>query len=132
MVTKSTERKAVENAITAGDYTAFKNAKVAEIPTEAEFQKMVTAKKSHEATQAQILSAVQNNDFAAFKTVVLAQKAQMDANRPNKNGNARPSPTDAQLQKQFDTLVSYYKTNGKLPDVGPGFGGGRGMMGGGK
>ena len=132
MVTKATQRKAVENAISAGDYTAFKNAKVAEIPTEAEFQKMVTEKKAHEATQAQILTAVQNNDFTAFKTVSLAQKAQMEASHPDKDGDARPTPTDAQLQKQFDTLVSYYKTNGKLPDIGPGFRGGRGMMGGGK
>lgn len=124
MVAKSKEHKAVENAITAGDYAAFKNAMIAQIPNETEFQKMVTAQKARLVSQAAIETAVKNNDFAAFKTAVLAQKAQMEANRPDKDGGARPVPTDAQLQAQFTKLVEHYKTNGKLPDVaGPGFGG---------
>lgn len=133
MVQKNTEHKAVESAITAGDYTAFKNAKIAQIPTETEFQKMVTAQKARVAAQAQIEAAVKNNDFAAFKTAVLAQKAQMDVNRPTDANETPKVPTDAQLQKHFDTLIEYYKTNGSLPDVGPGFGGkGMGGMMGGK
>lgn len=134
MVQKATQHKAVENAITAGDYTAFKNAKIAQIPTEAEFQKMVTAQKARIASQAAVETAVKNNDFAAFKTAMTAQKARMDATHPHPDGDTQ-APSDGQLQKHFDKLVSYYKANGKLPDVGgPGFGrmGGEGRMMGGK
>ena len=126
MVTKYNARKAVQDAITAGDYTAFKNAKIAQIPTETEFQKMVTMEKSRVATQASIETAVKNNDFAAYKTAIAAQQAAMAANHPN--GGTRPAPTDAQLQTRFNKLVTYYKTNGKLPMMGwmgGGFGGGR-------
>ncbi len=131
MVTKATEHKAVEAAVVAGDYTAFKNAKIAEIPTETEFQKMVSARKAHAEAQAKIETAVKNNDFAGYKAAITAEKAQMDANRPDANGT-HPAPTDAQLQKRFDQLVKYYKTNGKLPEMGKSGFGGRGMMGEGK
>lgn len=124
MVQKSTEHKAVEAALVAGDYTAFRAAMVAQIPTEAEFQKMVAAHKARTEAQAKIEAAVKNNDFAAFKTVVEAQKAQMAANHPNIDGDAPKAPTDAQLQKHFNKLVEYYKANGTLPDKmgGPGMG----------
>lgn len=129
MVAKKTEHAAVESAIEAGDYTAFKNAMIAQIPTEAEFQKMVTAHKSRTETQAKIETAVKNNDFAAFKVAVQAQKAQMVANHPEMGDKAPKALSDEMLQKHFNTLVEYYKTNGKLPDVGgPGFGG-HGMSG---
>ena len=122
MVQKSTEHKAVESAITAGDYTAFKNAKIAQIPTEAEFQKIVAEHKARIESQVAVETAVKNNDFAAFKTAMIAQKARMDANHPHPDGDTQ-TPLDAQLQKHFDKLVAYYKSNGKLPDVGgPGFG----------
>ncbi len=134
MVQKSLEHKAVENAITAGDYSAFKTAMIAQIPTETEFQKMVAAHKAHAATQTAIEAAVKNNDFAAFKSAVASERAQMEANNPNKDDDAPKSLSDTQLQKRFDKLVEYYKKNGKLPDMGgPGFGalgmGGK-MMGG--
>lgn len=117
MVQKATEHKALENAITAGDYTAFKAAMVAQIPTEAEFQKMVVGHKARIENQTAIEIAVKNNDFSAFKAAMIAKKAQMDANhqRPDVDNHTR---SDAQIQKHFDTLVVYYKANGKLPDVG--------------
>lgn len=131
MVQKSTEHKAVEAALASGDYTAFKAALVDEIPTEAEFQKMVAAHKAHAETQAKIETAVKNNDFAAFKVAIEAQKAQMVANHPGTDdGKAPKALSDAQLQKHFNTLVEYYKTNGKLPEMGKGFGPmGKWMMG---
>jgi hypothetical protein len=130
MVQKATEHKTVENAITAGDYTAFKNAKIAQIPTEAEFQKIVAEHKDRIASQSAVETAVKNNDFAAFKTAMIAQKVQMGVNHPRPDGDTQ-APSDAQLQKHFDKLVAYYKANGKLPDVGgPGLGrmGGEGKM----
>jgi hypothetical protein len=131
MVQKSVEHKTVENAITAGDYVAFKNAMIAQIPTEAEFQKMVSAHKTRTETQEKIEAAVKNNDFTAFKAAIEAQKAQMIANHPHMGNDALKALSDEKLQKHFDTLVTYYKTNGKLPEVGKGFGPmGGGMMGG--
>ncbi len=130
MVEKKAEHTAIETAVESGDYVAFKNAMIAQIPNEAEFQKMVAAHKLRTETQAKIETAVKNNDFAAFKVAVEAQRAQMVANHPGINGDAPKAPSDAQLQKKFNTLVEYYKANGKLPDVGgPGLGG-KGMMGG--
>jgi hypothetical protein len=76
MVAKKTEHQAVENALSSGDYTAFKNAMIAQIPSEAEFQKMVAAHKARTESQAKIETAVKNNDFTAFKAAIEAQKAQ--------------------------------------------------------
>lgn len=122
MVTKKNEHAAVESAIKAGDYTAFRNAMIAQIPTEAEFQKMVAAHTSRTETQAKIEAAVKNNDFAAFKVAIQAQKAAMIANHPDMADKAPEAPSDEKLQKHFNTLVEYYKTNGKLPEMGKGFG----------
>lgn len=130
MVAKKSEHAAVETAIESGDYAAFKNAMIAQIPSEAEFQKMVVAHKAQTETQAKIEAAVKNNDFAAFKSAIEAQKAQMVANHPGMDGNAPKALSDEKLQKHFETLVEYYKTNGKLPEMGKGFGpAGKGMGG---
>jgi hypothetical protein len=128
MVTKNTQHEAVEKSLVAGDYTAFKNAMIAQIPTETEFQAMVTAHKARVEAQTKIETAVKNNDFTAFKTAMEAQRAQMDANHPNGDSADRPASTDTKLQEHFTKLVEYYKTNGKLPEMGKGFG----PMGGGK
>ena len=125
MVTKYNARKAVQDAITAGDYTAFKNALIAQLPDEATFQKMVANEKARTDAQAQILVAVQNNDFTAYKTALATQKAAIDANNGTSTTAKTPkAPTDKQLQKQFTKLVTYYKANGKLPAKlgGPGYG----------
>ncbi len=122
MVQKSNEHKAVENAINSGDYSAFKAAMIAQIPSETEFQKMVNEHKTHAATRTAIETAVKNNDFTAFKAAITAERAQMEANHPNKDDNAPKALSDAQLQKHFNSLVEYYKKNGKLPEMGNGFG----------
>lgn len=132
MVAKNAEHTAIEQAISSGDYTAFKNAIIAQIPSEAEFQKMVAAQKTRAETQAKIELAVKNNDFAAFKAAMEAQKAQMLASHPDM-GDAPRALSDEKLQKHFDSLVEYYAENGKLPEMGKGFGpmgGGKGGMGG--
>lgn len=128
MVAKKTEHQAVENALEAGDYTAFKNAMIAQIPSEAEFQKMVAVHKARSATEAKIEAAVKNNDFSAFKSAIEEQKANMLANNPGMSDKAPKALSDEKLQKHFNTLVEYYKTNGKLPEMGRGFGpAGKGM-----
>lgn len=129
MVQKRTQNEAVRKAIEAGDYTAFKNAMIAQIPTEAEFQEMVTQHKAHTAAQSAIETAVKNNDFAAFKTAMEAQKP-----INSDDDNAPKALSDMQLQKHFNMLVAYYKANGELPEMGMGFGpAGKGMgMGGGR
>lgn len=128
MVAKKTEHQAVENALEAGDYTAFKNAMIAQIPSEAEFQKMVAAHKARTETQTKIEAAVKNNDFSAFKLAIEEQKANMLANHPVISDDAPKVLSDEKLQKHFNILVEYYKTNGKLPEMGKGFGpAGKGM-----
>ena len=122
MVQKNTERTAVEKAVTAGDYTAFKNAMIAQIPTEVEFQKMVTAQKFRAETQSKIETAVKNNDFAAFKVALEEQKTHMVVEHPGMGNMAPKALSDEKLQKHFDTLVEYYKTNGALPEMGQDFG----------
>lgn len=122
MVVKKSEHQAVENALSSGDYTAFKNAMIAQIPSEADFQKMVVAHKARNASQVKIEAAVKNNDFAAFKAAIEEQKANMASNHPGMENNTPKALSDEKLQKHFDTLVEYYKTNGKLPEMGKGFG----------
>jgi hypothetical protein len=130
MVQKNIDRTAVEKAVADGDYTAFKNAMIAQIPTEPEFQKMVTMHQARIETQAKVEAAVKNNDFAAFRTAIEAQKVQMVAEHPGMEDVAPKALWDEKLQKHFDSLVAYYKTNGKLPEMGKGFWPmGGGMMG---
>lgn len=131
MVSRKSEHQAIESAIEAGDYTAFKNAMIAQIPTEAEFQKMVAAHKERAQVQAKIETAVKNNDFTAFKVALEEQKANMLDNHPGMDNDAPKALSDDKLQKHFDALVKYYTENGKLPEMGKGFGpAGKGMMGG--
>jgi len=130
MVQKNAEHQAIESAVEAGDYTAFKNAIIAQIPSEAEFQKMVIAHKARTETRTKIESAVKNNDFAAFKLAIQEQKTNMIDHHPEMDTDAPKALSDEKLQKHFDTLVEYYKTNGKFPEMGKGFGpAGKGMGG---
>lgn len=152
MSDKLNKRKAIEAAITANDYNAFKAAADANMlkltPDQAFFDKLVANQKAHADQIAKIGEAIKNNDFNAFK---LAESYQTD-NRPmdnSKNGNKkndkRPVPTDAQLQAKFNKMVADYKANGTLPTDhkgmmgtdhgrddfgGEGFGYGRGHKGG--
>jgi hypothetical protein len=128
MVAKQAEHAALEASIEAGDYVAFKNAMIAQIPSEADFQKMVTEQKTRTEHKTKLETAVKNNDFTAYKALLTEQKAQMETHRPEgmKDDKVRPEPTDEQLQKRFDALVASYTENGTLPDTmvgGPGYGG---------
>ncbi len=117
MVAKQAEHAALQASIEAGDYTAFKNAMIAQIPSEADFQKMVTESKTRAENKTKLETAVKNNDFAAYKALLVEQKAQMEAHRPEgmTDDKVRPEPTDEQLQKRFDALVASYAENGTLP-----------------
>jgi hypothetical protein len=148
MSDKLAKRTAVQAAITANDYNAFKASADANmlkrVPDQASFDKLVANQKARTENLVKISEAVKNNDFNAFKVA----EASMIANRPNDNNRKndnRPAPTDAQLQTRFDKMVADYKANGKLPvdnkgmmgrggmsdDFGgEGFGGGRGHKGG--
>jgi hypothetical protein len=155
MSEKLNKRKAIEAAITANDYNAFKAVADANMlkrtPDQASFDKLVSIQKAHADQITKIGEAIKNNDFNAFK---VAESSQI-ANRPldnNKNGNKkneksekRPAPTDAQLQAKFNKMVADYKANGTLPTDhkgmmgidhgkddfgGEGFGYGRGHKGG--
>jgi hypothetical protein len=54
----------------------------------------------------------------------------MAANHPDMGNGSPKALSDEKLQKHFDALVEYYKTNGKLPEMGKGFGpAGKGMGG---
>lgn len=122
MIARNAEHEAVEKAISTGDYAAFKNAMIAQIPTETEFAEMVARHKAHTEAQAKIELAVKNNDFAAFKAAMEAQKAQMLANHPDMPTDAPKALSDEKLRKHFDSLVEYYTENGKLPEMGKWFG----------
>ncbi len=117
MVAKYAARQAVKNAIKSGDYSAFKTAMIAQIPTEAEFQKMAATEKARSDAQAQILLAVQNNDFTAYKAALATQKTALQALHPDKKDPTK-APSDTRLQKNFNRLVAYYKKNNKLPELG--------------
>jgi hypothetical protein len=125
MVAKNADRAVVEKAFESGDYVAFKNAMIAQIPDEAVFQKKVSMHKARYEAQSKIETAVKNKDFAAFKSVMESQRAEMEVNRLS--GVSVPKIDDAQVQKRFDSLVEYYVENGQLPET-KGFG----KMGGGR
>jgi len=83
MVAQNTARTAEDNAITAGDYTAFRNAKIAQIPDEAQFKDMVAVRAAHATAQAAIETAIKNNDFAAFQKAHADLKAALVALNPD-------------------------------------------------
>jgi hypothetical protein len=122
MSDKLNKRKAVEAAITANDYNAFKAAADANMlkrtPDQSSFDKLVANQKARADILAKIGETIKNNDFNAFKTAVNS-KLQNRTLNINKNGNKknenRPAPTDSQLQARFDKLVADYKANGTLP-----------------
>ncbi len=127
-VEKNTQKDAVEAAIEAGDYTAFRNAKIAEIPAEEEFQAMVAMHKAHSSAQAAIETAIKNNDFTAFKKAHTDLQTAMGSLKSDKPGFEQKTLSDTELQARFDKLVTQYKADGTLPKwpgkdgMGMGFG----------
>ncbi len=117
-VEKNSQKDTVESAIEAGDYAAFRNAKIAEIPTEAEFQTMVALHKAHNTAQTAIESAIKNNDFSAFKKAHIELQSTMTTLKSDRPGFEAKTLDDTQLQKRFETLVAKYKADGTLPSAG--------------
>ncbi|MEI6711787.1 MAG: hypothetical protein WCK88_06485 [bacterium] len=115
MVAQNAARTAEDNAITAGDYTAFRNAKIAEIPTEAEFRNMVTIHTAQVTAQAAIETAVKNNDFAAFQKAESDLQTAMAALKTNRPGFVPKTPDATQMKKRFDQMVAQFKADGTLP-----------------
>ncbi len=83
VVAKESRNTAVEKAIETGDYTAFRNAKIAEIPTEAEFKNMIAIKAAHTTAQIAIQNAIKNNNFAAFQKAYADLKIALQTLNPD-------------------------------------------------
>jgi hypothetical protein len=136
---KAVTHEAINNAIKANDYEAFK--KVADskmlgkINTQEAFNALVNSSKTYEEIKLKIDNAIKTNDFVAFKAAQTEMTTLKEAKHPKYNNEVnknhqRPVPTDEQLQIKFDNLVAKFKADGSLPstDFGykEGFGGGRG------
>jgi len=106
--------EAVEKAIESGDYAAFREAMIAQIPTEADFQKRVTAHKAHMVALTAIQTAIKNNDFAAFQKAHETMKAAMSEVH-GEDGVTPKTPNAIQMKKHFDEMVAAYKADGTLP-----------------
>lgn len=115
-VEKMGTKSAVDAAIEAGDYTAFRNAKIAEIPTEAEFKNMVAVKAAHATAQTAIQTAIKNNDFAAFQKAHTDLKAALVALNPDMPWMSNSDSDATKMQKRFDQMVAQYKKDGTLPE----------------
>ncbi len=132
------DKEAVKNAILSQDYDLFvasaSERMLDRVDSQLAFDELVAHKQAMEAlktqTQSQVLTAVQNNDFAAFQSIKEEMKAKKkelrdardtDSTRPER---VRPELTAEQLaakaEKQlerFDAMVEYYNTNGELPEL---------------
>lgn len=129
MSDKQAKSKATQDAITNNDYNAFKaNASqqmLTRTPDQASFDKLVASNKARTDTMNQISDSIKNNDFNAYKTAVTTGEQNEPAGN-DANEKARPAPTDAQIQTQFDKLEAAFKADGTLPNLnmgGRGFGG---------
>lgn len=115
MVAQNTARTAEDNAIKAGDYTAFRNAKIAQIPDEAEFKDMVAIRAAQATAQTAIETAIKNNDFAAFQKAHIDLQAAMVTLKFDRPGFESKTPDVTQMKKRFDQMVTKYKADGTLP-----------------
>lgn len=119
MVAKNMNQQAELAAIDSGDYTAFRNAKIAKIPDESVFNAITSMKKAQTAAQADIEASIKSNDFTAFKKAHTDLKTTLDTLKAGKPRFEQNIQTDEQLQKHFDSLVTQYNDDGTLPK-GPG------------
>lgn len=106
--------EAVKKALESGDYTAFREAMIAQIPTEADFQKQVAAHKAHIVALTAIQTAVKNNDFVAFQKAHETMKTAM-SEVYGEDGVTPKTPDATQMKKHFDEMVAQYKADGTLP-----------------
>jgi hypothetical protein len=100
------------------------------VTTQEAFTALVNSQKAMDAIKVKIDNAIKANDFAAFKTAQTEMMALREANKPAEanDNHIRPTPTDAELQTKFDTLVARFKADGTLPSAN--FGGKGGFDGG--
>jgi hypothetical protein len=111
------QSETIKAAIEANDYSKLSATEQTKI-TKDQFAQMVTMNKARAAHEAAILVAVKANDFTAFQKAHTDFKAIMDANKPaDAPANNKTEPTTEQQKARFDELVTYYKTNGKLPEM---------------
>jgi hypothetical protein len=116
------QSETIKAATEANDYSKLSTTEQTKI-TKEQFAQMVTMNKARAAHEAAILAAVKANDFTAFQKAHTDFKAIMDANKPvDAPANNKTEPTTEQQKARFDELVSYYKTNGKLPEMKMGMG----------
>jgi hypothetical protein len=137
MSDRQVKQQAVQDAIKNNDYNEFKSnadTRILEkVNSQEAFDKLVAAEKIRAEQITKIDDAIKNNDSLAYIAAVKALAANKPTDTNNANRPARPTPTDAQIQAQFDKLVAAYKADGSLPsqnDRMMGFGGGMGMKGG--
>jgi hypothetical protein len=134
MSTRAIAQEATQAAIKANDYEAFKKSAdsrmLARVTTQEAFTALVNSQKAMDAIKVKIDNAIKANDFAAFKTAQTEMMALREANKPQEanDNHIRPTPTDAELQTKFDTLVTRFKADGTLPSAN--FGGKSGFDGG--
>ena len=116
------QSETIKAAIEANDYSKLSTKEQSKI-TKEQFTQMVAMNKARAAHEAAILAAVKTNDFTAFQKAHTDFKVIMDANKPaDAPANNKTEPTAEQQKARFDELVSYYKTNGKLPEMKMGMG----------
>jgi|GEM_PF-5232381 len=107
--------EAVQKAIETGDYAAFREAMIAQIATEAEFQKRVAAHKAHALALTAMQTAIKNNDFAAFKKANEDMRAAMMSLNAE-NDDTPKTPNEEQMKKHFEKMIAQYKADGTLPE----------------
>lgn len=116
------QSETIKAAIEANDYSKLSATEQTKI-TKEQFAQMVAMNKARASHEAAILAAVKTNDFTAFQKAHTDFKAIMDANKSaDAPANNKTEPTAEQQKARFDELVSYYKTNGKLPEMKMGMG----------
>lgn len=130
----------VKTAIVANDYASFVESApeklLEKVNSEEAFGEFVAHHEAKDKIQAdaeaQVLGAVQSNDFTAFQKVQTDTKAKMKEFHDSlelvegKEGHSqrvRPEPTAEQTAKmeekqleRFEEIVSYYEENGTLPE----------------
>lgn len=107
--------KTIQAALEANDYSLLSAEEQTKI-TSNQFAQMLSMKSTMESGRLALESAIKANDFVAFKTARATQQSVIQANKSVDSDNVRPTPTDTQLQAQFDKAVVYYKVNASLPE----------------
>lgn len=128
----------LDSAVKTNDYAAFVEAAPAhllkKVDSEEAFGEFAAQKGEmdalHEEMQADVLAAVEANDYEAFQKAAEAMKTKMDEMHADDEDSGfgmhmkgRPELTAEQeaefgtrQQEMFDKMVTYYEENGELPE----------------